>query len=743
MSVNSVSGNTTLGTMNRSHRLRLALPTGRALPDEVWRQRHQAILALVWLHVVGLVVFGLFTDHSLGHSLSEAAWVGVAALIATFKQGNRRVGAMAASVGLILSSGMLVHFSGGYIEMHFHFFVMVVVIALYQDWSAFLIALGYVVLHHGVVGTLDPYSVYNHPDAWADPWTWSLIHGLFIGGVSLASVAHWHFNETVRAHTESILDAVDDGIIGLDQSGRVVFVNPAATALLGYRAEEFIGRLNPLSPRSEFNARAEAQKNESSRWLAANHEEGLRTIEQLFWRKDGSSFLGEYVCTPFQNRGADAGTVTVFRDITERKQVESALRESESHLRALMESMPQIVWVTRPDGWHTHFNQQWLDYTGLTLEESLGHGWNPPFHPDDRPRAAKRWQQATESGEAYEIEYRLRRADGIYHWMLGRALPLRDETGAIVKWFGTCTDIHALKEAEEALRVSQERFHSIFEYAAIGLALVSLDGEWLEVNPALCEITGYSEEELLRLSFQDITHPDDLERDMAYVRQLLAGEIRSYQLEKRYLHKQGHVIWILLSGSLVHDETGAPHSFIAQIQDISERIQAEEALRQLSVRDPLTGLYNRRYLDAALEREEHRALRQGMSIGVMMLDIDHFKQFNDSWGHRTGDALLRALGTVLQGLVRGEDIPCRYGGEEFCLVLPGVGRERLRERAELIRAAVNRISLPENVRSNAVTCSVGIAVFPEDGATIAAVTDAADQALYAAKRAGRNQVVLA
>ena len=124
------------------------------------------------------------------------------------------------------------------------------------------------------------------------------------------------------------------------------------------------------------------------------------------------------------------------------------LKGSEAEWRTLVETLPQIVWITRPDGWHEHFNQQWIEFTGLTLEESLGDGWNPPFHPEDRPLAWERWKEATTTGEPYEIEYRLRRHDGVYHWMLGRAVPLRDADGHIVKWFGTCTDIEDLKAAQ-------------------------------------------------------------------------------------------------------------------------------------------------------------------------------------------------------------------------------------------------------------------------------------------------------
>ncbi|MFW2513676.1 diguanylate cyclase domain-containing protein [Demequina sp. SO4-13] len=125
--------------------------------------------------------------------------------------------------------------------------------------------------------------------------------------------------------------------------------------------------------------------------------------------------------------------------------------------RQVVAALPQIVWITRPDGYHLFFNQQWLDFTGLTLAESLGDGWLPPFHPDDRARTSRRWKESISTGEPYEIEYRLRRHDGVYRWMLGRAVPLRDESGDIVEWFGTCTDIHVLKEAlDEAAGLREE-----------------------------------------------------------------------------------------------------------------------------------------------------------------------------------------------------------------------------------------------------------------------------------------------
>lgn len=138
-----------------------------------------------------------------------------------------------------------------------------------------------------------------------------------------------------------------------------------------------------------------------------------------------------------------------FQDITDRRDAEGRLRDSEAQFRTLAEAMPQMVWMTRPDGWNTYFNQRWVDYTGLSLEDSYGHGWNTPFHPDDRQRAWDAWHQAIAGGD-YHVECRLRGVDGGYRWMLIRGVPFRDQAGRITKWIGTCTDIDDLKQAHDA-----------------------------------------------------------------------------------------------------------------------------------------------------------------------------------------------------------------------------------------------------------------------------------------------------
>jgi diguanylate cyclase (GGDEF)-like protein len=169
-----------------------------------------------------------------------------------------------------------------------------------------------------------------------------------------------------------------------------------------------------------------------------------------------------------------------------------------------------------------------------------------------------------------------------------------------------------------------------------------------------------------------------------------------------------------------------------------------ETLRTQSIRDELTGLYNRRYLNEALELAVHRAEGSHSPVAVIMLDIDHFKGFNDVAGHNAGDALLRALGSLLRVQVRGDDIPCRYGGEEFVLILPGASVEHARRRAEQVREAITQLAIMDRGQAlGAATISAGVAAFPEHGATGDALVRAADTALYEAKAGGRNQVRVA
>ena len=265
------------------------------------------------------------------------------------------------------------------------------------------------------------------------------------------------------------------------------------------------------------------------------------------------------------------------RQLTELTEQVTSLRQAEAEWRQLIETLPQIVWITRPDGWHTHFNRQWLDFTGLTLEESLGHGWNPPFHPEDRGRAAERWQHATSTGEPYEIEYRLRRADGAYRWMLGRATPLRDTTGTIIKWFGTCTDIEDLKQTQAELQRSRALGRLAGSMARLGSWSLDVTTNEVRWSEELYEIFEHSPD-------AEVDVYESLDRYLPESRSRLDAALKAcvvegapFDLELQLDTYRGRRLWVRVMGEAQRRPHGAVSHVIGGLQDITS---SKEAARQ-------------------------------------------------------------------------------------------------------------------------------------------------------------------
>jgi diguanylate cyclase (GGDEF)-like protein/PAS domain S-box-containing protein len=293
----------------------------------------------------------------------------------------------------------------------------------------------------------------------------------------------------------------------------------------------------------------------------------------------------------------------------------------------------------------------------------------------------------------------------------------------------------------EALREAEERFRLAFEHAPIGMALVSADGQFLRVNGALCELTGYPTDELTAKTFQEITHPEDLDLDLQLVSQMLAGERRTYEMVKRYLHADGHVVWVQLNVSLVRNADGEPAYFISQIQDISERRQLEEQLVFLAGHDEMTGLLNRRRFQEELERGVTYAHRYGHPGALLLLDLDNFKQVNDTLGHHVGDLLVREVAARLRERVRATDVLARVGGDEFAVFLPQATRPQAeRVAGELVSHVAGGPYLTAQTPVEA-RASLGVAPFEprSEPADPEALLMQADMAMYAAKRAGGNR----
>src|SRR3989442_11981114 len=334
------------------NRLWSLVPSGGSLPEGVWRARHRFLVGLTFFHVLiialaapflgkhwELSLWAFFDDDSMLHVVGEGLVVASFGALACWRRVGRTVQATLVGFGLMSSSAILVHLSGGYIEFHFHFFVMLAVLALCQDWIPYLLAVAFVAVHHGVVGVLWPQSVYNHEAAFNGPWTWAGIHALFVLWSCVGSVVAWRFNEQAFAQTALILQAAGEGICGVDTEAQITVINPAAATILGIDARSVIGkRLGQVV--NHLATDGTRLPDEDSPILAPlKDREAHQATDQIFGRMDGSYVPVDYVSTPMLERDQLTGVVVSFNDITARHRSEAALQQSH---RMLEETLQQL-----------------------------------------------------------------------------------------------------------------------------------------------------------------------------------------------------------------------------------------------------------------------------------------------------------------------------------------------------------------------------------------------------------------
>jgi diguanylate cyclase (GGDEF)-like protein/PAS domain S-box-containing protein len=301
----------------------------------------------------------------------------------------------------------------------------------------------------------------------------------------------------------------------------------------------------------------------------------------------------------------------------------------------------------------------------------------------------------------------------------------------------------------QKIRTSEFRYRRLFEEAQDGILILDAEtGAITDVNPYLINMLGYSREEFVAKKLWEVGAFKDIEASKEAFEALQKNEYIRYE-DLPLRAKSGGLIDVEFVSNVYL--VGNEKVIQCNIRDISERKQAQDALlksqellREQSVRDHLTGLFNRRYMEETLERELLRASRKDLSLGVIMLDVDEFKRFNDTYGHAAGDLILRELGHLLLKHVRGEDIASRFGGDEFIVVLPDASRVVTSERAEQIckDAQQSRFQF-DGQTLEAVTLSLGVAIFPEHGTTSGTILKAVDRALYRAKHEERSRVVVA
>jgi diguanylate cyclase (GGDEF)-like protein/PAS domain S-box-containing protein len=494
----AVAGSGARGTpaIRRLARLLIdALPTGQTLPDSEWASRHRAMVWILWAHVVGLPVFLLAQGFGLWGSFRPILPLLVAAGVASSRQAGRRGRSVAVALGLLTASAVLVYGWHGQIEAHFHFFVMIVLLSLYEDWLPFGLAIGYVALEHGILGALAPHDVYSHG---GNPWFWAAVHGGFVLAASAACVAAWRLNENTRAR---------------------------------------------------------------------------------------------------------------------------------------------------------------------------------------------------------------------------------------------------MVEAHDAARNTSRRFEAAFDSGISGMALQSTSGHYLQVNEAFCSMLGYTEAELVGLSFTALTHPDDRGRSVEPMRAMLDGRIELTTAEKRYLHRDGTAVWVQAGIRAVRDREGEVEYFIVQYNDITERKRYEAKLAHGALHDPLTGLPNRILFVERLGHALQRLRRHHEPLAVLFIDLDRFKLVNDSLGHAAGDAVLSEAAARLRTAVREDDTVARFGGDEFTVLCEGADEAEARQVAARLLGVLDAPFRQGKTDFN-LSASVGVRLSDRGDVGADELVRDADIALYSAKARGRGRCVV-
>jgi len=446
-----------------------------------------------------------------------------------------------------------------------------------------------------------------------------------------------------------------------------------------------------------------------------------------------------------------------------------ALRESEEKYRTVADFTYDWEAWRAPDGSYLYVSPSCERITGYGAAEFLA---DPNLflqivHPDDRREVLDHHEAVKHSSQEQDLQiaFRIITLQGKVCWVEHSCVAVHGLGG---QWLGrreSNRDITIRKLAQDTLKESEELFRLAFEHAHVGMTLVDFNGRFLKINPQMCQMLGYSHEELEGKSVIEITHPDYWDVTSSFIQQAVSGKGDHSEFEKLYIHKNGSLVWGLVSSSLVRNTDGVPLYFISHVQDITARKRTENELLEmkasleaanrelqtalvreqtLSHTDVLTGINNRRYLIELAEQSIAVASRYQQPLSVMMFDIDHFKQVNDTFGHDVGDEMLKRAAQIASDELRNTDVFGRYGGEEFIVLLPMTGAGQAALLAERIRAGVEALRVPTEKGAASITISIGIVEMDHrlPNESLEDIFRRADQAMYASKQEGRNRVVV-
>jgi PAS domain S-box-containing protein len=423
--------------------------------------------------------------------------------------------------------------------------------------------------------------------------------------------------EELRLFSEAVEGALD-GIQIVDLEGRIIYSNKVVEEMYGYSPEDLKGRhVNDMNVDPEFAGRE---------IIPMILEAGCWAGELMVRHKGGREFPVWLTTSLVKDPdGEPIAMVGVIRDVTERKRMEEALRETSTRLQTLIDAIPDIVFFKDAEGRHLLVNRAHERFSGYSLAEVWGKTSEDLMPPELAEQCRRSDEEMMREGRRFQTEEQATDKDGNRIILDTIKVPIYDEGGSAAGLVGVARDITWRKRAEEALMESEQRFRGAFENAAVGASMVDLKGRFLKVNRRLCELLGYPENELLSKTFSDITHPEDVQIGLDQLARMLRGEYDYAWFEKRYLHKEGHEINMLVSPSLIRDREGSPQYFVGLWQDITERKRAEKALRV--AHDELEVKVRERTAELSWESGVNAAMAEFSMALVQSASVDEIAYF--------------------------------------------------------------------------------------------------------------------
>jgi diguanylate cyclase (GGDEF)-like protein/PAS domain S-box-containing protein len=537
----------------------------------------------------------------------------------------------------------------------------------------------------------------------------------------------------LRGLFENCLDAI---FLTRPADGKILAANPAACKLAGFSEAELL-----LMQREQVIDMTDPRLAAA---LTARGKTGEGTSELTFIRKDGKRFEARVSSKLFTDESGQQLACSIVQDITERKDAEEALRNSEERFRLLFEHAPLGIVQIDPLGAVTSANRKASEITGYSPDETIGLRPSEATLPEERDEFDKFVADCLSGKiDVVNFEKRVLRKDGSTIWTSQTAKLMRDKRGKPQSGIVMIEDISRRKQAEEALRQSEEKIRATFEHVPLGISECGLDGRFMDANPKLLEILGYSKDELQQLTIHDVTHPADAEATHSNLEKLAAGEADFYSMEKRYIRKDRSIVWVNVTASLI-SFVGKPKYLVTTIEDITERKKTEAELKRVmeasnyqATHDMLTGLANRSAFNERLQDALAYAKRDEHLVALHLIDLDGFKAINDTLGHHIGDLLLKEVAKRIKAEIRATDMAARMGGDEFVVIQTHLSDPMAAGvLAGKLVAEIGRTYFLENQEVRSGT-SIGVAIYPNDTEGLRELIKHADLALYEAKRRGR------